>query len=633
MEVYVGDKVQIKNNGMDITNGNKAVAGKKFGEGGPLWATVELVDPNWYTGGKFDLPDIVTKVRCKDDNGVVVWQVRSEDISDNIIRASKQDTSNVEISKEIAQSIQPIQNKRAVQRTIIRSNNKNNEELSSINPNVPYNVQEWTMGEIPKEGECDTIDTTNYASTKIITGTSMGINDTLTPNKVSGTWRDLNDNELKSIGSRSLKIDEGVISRSEFKTAFENPSKKREMLNDDIENIQNTEAFPKKSKESNGLMAARYDYRIIPGDNRYKKMISLEDKLEKARAAFGIHVHGNNMIARSVKYYMYNRFKVPDINLAHTKSFTHVFFTRPDLNLLGYNGSGNCVPVPQILNNTETEMLWKTNPELFKLLTDCSRCADSNNFNFLLSNQITSFSILDENLTAKEVGKSWNGHTMAYGNQYTGRTGGEFTVGFDETADYSVINFLKLWMTYIENVGNGAWSPSYNLRGYSGVAKNSEQDSHVYTRSLDYGAAVYVFKCGPNGDDVLYWTKYFGVFPLSTGASALSWQKGDEASGPLKLNINFRYCYKRDLSPISLIEFNNCAMVSDPISEPSFNLDYCHSSRPFVGPPFVQLKLPESELSSNGVNYSRNTSYVRLKFKKDCGNGLTDRLLYRADLS
>ena len=34
MEINVGDKVQIKNGGIDVTNGNKAVSGKKYGEGG-----------------------------------------------------------------------------------------------------------------------------------------------------------------------------------------------------------------------------------------------------------------------------------------------------------------------------------------------------------------------------------------------------------------------------------------------------------------------------------------------------------------------------------------------------------------------------------------------------------------------
>lgn len=630
MEINVGDKVQIKNGGIDVTNGNKAVSGKKYGEGGPLWATVELIDPNWYTGGQYGMPLSITKVRCKNDQGVIVWQVQLKDISENVIRASQPELVQTEPLIESKQIISEVGNTKSSH--TLQRKEATAKSLTTSEFVVPYDTNEWNSGERPEEVTTGYIDIENRLTSSIM-DTSMGINDSITKNIVSGTWRNLNETEKRSIGSNSIKIDEGVINRSDFKTAFENPNKRKEMLNENKSIIQNGEAYPKYSKPSFGLMTAKYDYRIIPGDTKFPRMVSLEDKLEKVRASFGIHVHGNNNIARAVKYYSYNRFKVPDINLAYTKTFTHIFFTRPDLNLLKYSISGNNEPISQIINNSETAMLWRRNPELFKLLTNCERCGDKNNFNFLLSNQINSFNITDDTISVTEVGKSWNGHTMAYADQFTGRTGGELSIGFDEVSDLSVINLLTLWLTYIENVSNGAWSPSYNLKGYTNISTNSEEDSYVYTRSIDYASSIYVFTCDEKGEDVLHWTKYYGVFPLTNGKSVLSWQKGEISNGSPKLNINFRYCYKRSNDPNTLIEFNDAAMVSDPTSEASFNPNYGHSSRPFVGAPFIEIKLKDPKLKANDVNSERESSHIRLKFKKAIENGLdNDKKLYRFNL-
>lgn len=425
------------------------------------------------------------------------------------------------------------------------------------------------------------------------------------------------------------------IEEIQTQTAWEDDDKRAEMLNEDTDNIMNSESFPAKATPSSGTTPARYDYKIQVGDTKFPMMVSLEDKLMEARSALGIPVHGNNDIARAMKYYMYNRFKTPDPNLAHNRSFTYVFFTRPDLNLLNYNGGAN----NQVRNHSEAAMLWRRNPDLFKLLTDYKRCQDSNNFNMLLSSNVTSFDIQDEQLTTAEAGRSWADYVMTYGEGYTGRTAGEFTCNFTETSDYSIINLLKLWITYIDNVHRGAWKPSYNLYGGEGVAYDSNA-SHVYTKSLDYASSAYVFKCGPDGSDVLYWTKYFGVLPINTGASALSWELGTPVGDAPKLNIRFKYSCKKDLSPISLIEFNSAANITDAkdaVFEDSYYPNYGHSARPFVGPPFLELNFedPKPFRSDGGVNTgpSAPKSSIRLRFKPTGDAKLTDQVLYRASMA
>lgn len=312
-----------------------------------------------------------------------------------------------------------------------------------------------------------------------------------------------------------------------------------------------------------------------------------------------------------------------------------------------YSVNGASKAVPQVLNHTSAALLWRKNPELFKLLTDCSRCGDNNNFNFLLSNNVESFDILDETIATSEVGKSWGGHSIQYGSNFSGEGPGEFSCRFSETDELSIINLMKLWITYIHNVSRGIWHPSYNLR-YDGVINrdrvdySSESLSYVYSKTLDYAASVYVFKCAPNGEDVLYWTKYYGVFPINTGSNSLSWDKSNSIGDFQDLNIRFKYCFKKDLSPISLIEFNDIANVDvDFVDkdgteyttyETSFNRNYGHSSRPFVGPPFIELRLANPILTKNGVAYDQARSSIKLKFKRDANVNVTDRELYHSSL-
>jgi len=499
-------------------------------------------------------------------------------------------------------------------------------------------------------------------------------------------WRD-DDTWNKEVLPNELRS--GEIFEITSRRLHRNPDKLKVLLNEDETIIQNASNWPPKIKGSgdwehggeidewryNSYLPAKYDYQIQIDDPRLAYANSLETKLMNARSALGIPVHGSNNLAKTMRYYLYNRFKSPDTNLAHNKSFTYVFFTRPDLNILKKTGQTADI-ADQCLNHTESTMLWYRNPALFKLLVDRSRCGDVDNFNMLLSNACTNFSVEDENLSFIEVGRSWHDYAIQYGDSYSGRTAGQITVNFTDDKYYSVVNQIKLWITYIDNVARGAWLPSYNLHNIDSsgtvlatcntcrytfavvptttinahcpncrsadvnVGKASRipqpNDSHVYTRTLDYAASAYVFKVGEDGSDILYWSKYYGLFPINTGASALSWELTSPPGEAPKLSINFRYAFKRDMSPVSLIEFNrNANATRDRAVVPSespWAEGYNHSNRPYVGTPYVELQLPQGnpELVPNAVNDS-NQVKLRLKFlpQGDVIGGDMDKELFR----
>ena len=646
MSVSVGDLVQIKDGGIDVTNGLTATAGYLYGEGGPWWATVEAIVEDWNTGARWGLPQYVTKVRCS-NQGVVVWQVRPEDIVEKKI--------SQEPPEENPPEPEPVEDKPDTIQAAIDIANKLIQSIprdidinlgSSLAPYAPGSSDNWNVGwlstrtndllyttTIREFGEAKTSESffvsdadLKTPSYKAITG---GANSSITNSMEQYDYfKDMgyDDATASSIMKKyqetgwSPTVTQSTIYRARYRSSWNVSGRRTELRDMDKSKIQNGNGFPKYVGVSAGSTdtPAKYDYQILIDDPNLTKTPTLEDKLMRVRAQVGIPVHGNNRIAKSMKLYMYNRFKVPDWNLAHNKTFTHIFFTRPDLNLLVNGLKANS----QTLNHTDSALIWRRHPELFKLLTDRKRCGDQNNFNMLLSNQISAFNMIDETLSTYKAGKSWNEHEMMYAKHYTGRSSGELTITFSETSDLLIINLIKLWMTYIDNVSRGAWVPNYKI-GWS----------HVFDRAIDYAASMYVFKTGPDGEDILYWTKYYGIYPISSGASALNWEAGNNNAGNMQISINFAYQYKRDMNPISLLEFNDAANISDNVVwHPSYDANLNASSRPFVGTPYVEMDLGDPILDINGINKGKSTS-IRLKYLRDEGSNHSDIVLFKNNMN
>lgn len=601
--IHPGDKVQIKIGARDITNNVVATARSRYIEGSSEWGYVETVG-EWY--GK-------TKVRIYAMNAgkqVVVWQVEPGDVSDNIIHP------------EIPPKTEPVP-KPAVVKPPVKI--EASPEVRSASPvdglfAPTENALSWKPPSNSNQYVSTIMEQNGSRSNQILLNANIvntNIVDGFVPVKFTKVII-----PTDNLGTKNVDVVNNMMKQAN-NTFVSDRNKLAEVLNDNPSVIQNDQLFPKRVTRANyaTFMPASYDYSIETGNSSIggNGVPTLDKNMVKVRAALGIPVHGDNTTAKYMKYFLYNRFKVPDLNLAHSRSFTHVFFTRPDINILEKNGN-IITAAAQCLNHTESAMLWMRNPSLFKLLVDKSRCGDSNNFNMLLSNALTSFQIDDETISTNNVGKSWNEYSMQYGNMYTGRSSGEFTVNFTDDKYYSIIHLLKLWIIYIDNVARGAWSPSYNLTN-SSFRSPTIENSHVYTKTLDYASSVYVFKVSEDGSDILYWTKYYGVFPVNTGANALSLDSINSSGESPKLNIRFKYSFKRDLSPISLLEFNRCSGITSSRAaryQSSFNTEYGHTSRPYVGTPFIEMKIPNAgpNLVPDSIDKTdRNTASLRLRFK------------------
>ena len=101
-----------------------------------------------------------------------------------------------------------------------------------------------------------------------------------------------------------------TVKRIDWPTYPSSPERKQQLLNENKLLIQNGMDYPQPDKAADRtfMIPAKYDYRIIVGDTRFKSTVhkDLEENLRKARAALGIPVHGSADMAKTMRYFLYN---------------------------------------------------------------------------------------------------------------------------------------------------------------------------------------------------------------------------------------------------------------------------------------------------------------------------------------
>lgn len=288
----------------------------------------------------------------------------------------------------------------------------------------------------------------------------------------------------------------------------------------------------------------------------------------------------------------YNRFKfaVPDSVLQRT--FAHVFFVKPNCNMqVSENGLINQSKTP--VTDANFSYMYQHSPALISELTQHSGNNESH-FSFVLSNAAASFSLSDEFIETDAYGKSYLGYDTTFGrHDAPSKTSGEFTITFQDDRDMSIYRLIKLWVSYIAGTYRGSYAPT---------------DYSIENNILDYAGAVYYILTAEDGETILFWSKYYGIFPTTVPSTQYSWSYGSLLSAPT-LEIPFKYSYKEDFNADAIIEFNYNAGLSPDITstiqyEKTYDEELGTVGRAWTGPPFIETEI------KNGI-----TSY-KLRFKR-----------------
>lgn len=314
------------------------------------------------------------------------------------------------------------------------------------------------------------------------------------------------------------------------------------------------------------------DYEINFQNMDIVNNLSIHDIVKKLNRTVGI-VDSSEMTYESIfsRYHghYYNRFKLPVADNKLNKGFGHVFFVRPDCNVF----SGGSL-TDQVKNNATYAHIFKNSPSTVKELVLNNGVSD-NDFSMALSNAATNFPLSDEFIETDNYGKTWTGYKVAFGrHNIDSKTAGDIQINFRDDRNLHIYKIHKLWVEYISNCYRGELYP---------------RDDYLIDKILDYAGAIYYIMTAEDGETILFWSKYYGVFPITIPSDPFTWAEANVINNP-ELQITYKYSFKEDYNPLALVEFNKNARVENMSTAeyvPIYDSKLGHAADTWVGTPFI----------------------------------------------
>ena len=217
----------------------------------------------------------------------------------------------------------------------------------------------------------------------------------------------------------------------------------------------------------------------------------------------------------------------------------YVFFTKPHLPILsrGGNLTNQFSDIPFFQSLMERGNIYS---EILEDLSGGIGSKDNSPFIKILTNRITSnIDIPSLNVDVLETAQNMWGTKIIYPKtSMSSDEGMEFTCEFEETKYLEIYTLFKAWDLYRQMKWWGIVSPPQYC---------------IDHKILNDHIAVYKFIVGEDGETLLYWCKWTGVFPSTIGRDTFS---EIPVEGPLKLTITFKVSgWFEDMEPNILSDF------------------------------------------------------------------------------
>ena len=267
------------------------------------------------------------------------------------------------------------------------------------------------------------------------------------------------------------------------------------------------------------------------------------------------------------------------------KTFAHIFFVRPDCNIF----EGSVVDLDSDLTLTKDVNIF---PEFYyakkhcpELLVQLTQKYFNHEFMMFPSNKAESFSVKDEYINNDSYGQSWTGYKIPYGTIDTESKGVDtFSIKYHDDKNLRIYQMHKLWMDYI----------SYEFRG-----KVSPKLEYMVNKIIDYATCVYYILTAQDGETIIFWTKYWGVFPIESPSSSFSYTS-DNVGGVAnpEMSIQYRYAWKEDFNPLSLLEFNMHSTSLGTRYVPSYQKNKLGTGYTWADPPFIETFMNNDDFSA-----------------------------------
>lgn len=284
--------------------------------------------------------------------------------------------------------------------------------------------------------------------------------------------------------------------------------------------------------------------------------------------------------ARIATLTTYNRTRLPVADIEWRKGFRYIFISRPECYIMSTK-NGKPVLSEQAENDEDFDSCYTRMPHILKLLSPVyvtgsfSPNSLNSNWNYLLSNRAMSMPIAQTTLSLNEnVSKSITGYTVTPGMTVDSQQGSSIDVSFRDTKNLEVSEMIRMWMMYIHKIKRGIFSPSFNGYQWHNAFDPDVPDGgkpvykdihkyHIYNRALDYCASMFDIITNETGTKILYWCKYYGIYPTGMTPDGLTSDKADAIKSEQTVNVSFKYHRRSVNLNRNLIEFNYNSGVTD----------------------------------------------------------------------
>ena len=280
---------------------------------------------------------------------------------------------------------------------------------------------------------------------------------------------------------------------------------------------------------------------------------------------------------------LYNRFKVSTTDDALARGFGHVFFTRPDCNIFSstVNTTDRGKLSSSVINKPIFVKAYNNNIHLLYELSknvSTSRYNDSH-FMLSLSNKANNFSVNEDYIATAQMGKTYTGYQITYGkNNIESKSAGTFNIEFTDDGSLHIYELTRLWLEYISGCYRGSINPT---------------EYNILHKILDYASSLYYVITDETGENIIYWEKYYGVFPSNVSNDSLAWSNGQPIQNP-KFNVTFQYSFRSSFDPSIISEFNYNSFRGRDMSNgllryvPVYDKELQHTADSWVGVPFIE---------------------------------------------
>lgn len=248
----------------------------------------------------------------------------------------------------------------------------------------------------------------------------------------------------------------------------------------------------------------------------------------------------------------------PDNALTHAKEY--VFFTKPDLHLINRN-NGDIAdvlkPYPFFVDAVS-----RYREVCNQLQLSSNRIFGINSgFMPILSNCIKSeLDVPDAEADSDiETGANDYGTKITYrGTSYASDQEQSFSIEFEDTKYLEVFMLFKIYDEY----------EKYKNLGLLELDSNNQDDelwiNYTFKKILHDQFSIFKIIVGEDGESIIYFGKYTGVYPTGAPRSSFSSMQNQQGQS---ITVNFKAQFYRDMDPSIILGFNNLVESYNNVSK------------------------------------------------------------------